>query len=314
MQDLIKEIIEQSTGYKVLPEEIVLGSPVYQIIKKYCDGIIKRECEHAGYEGRIEFFFLIDDHIDGISLEVQGVRCVCLTTGTLDVIPWVIYKFGEEEDFFKEYNSDAPVETVIQELISYSVLLMILHELGHVFQGHIQYLSHGMETPQLMMSSKREHLCGKADNILAALEYAADVYAAEYISEIFLASCSSKQLLYSRVRNLYGAIVTLQMILAVFNKTEEIENPVLHTPERINEVFARALVETLEFHIPEADITEMIKNVYTAIAHGVYRLTKVKSQDLVNFQKNCDTDKMAVLEETWQKIRSDVLKFSIWGE
>lgn len=314
MQDLIKEIIEQSTGYKVLPEEIVRGSPVYQIIKKYCDGIIKRECEHAGYEGRIEFFFLIDDHIDGISLEVQGVRCVCLTTGTLDMIPWVIYKFGEEEDFFKEYNSDAPVETVIQELISYSVLLMILHELGHVFQGHIQYLSYGMKTPQLMMSSKTEHLCGKADNILAALEYAADVYAAEYISEIFLASCSSKQLLYSRMRNLYGAIVTLQMILAVFNKTEEIENPVLHTPERINEVFARTLVETLEFHIPEADITEMIKNVYTAIAHGVYRLTKVKSQDVVDFQKNCDTDKMAALEETWQKIGADVLKFSIWGE
>ena len=49
MQDLIKEIVEQSTGYKVLPDEIVSGSPVYQIIKEYCDGIIKRECEHAGY-------------------------------------------------------------------------------------------------------------------------------------------------------------------------------------------------------------------------------------------------------------------------
>ena len=43
MQDLIKEIVEQSTGYKVLPDEIVSGSPVYQIIKKYCDGIINRE-------------------------------------------------------------------------------------------------------------------------------------------------------------------------------------------------------------------------------------------------------------------------------
>lgn len=312
--DLIRESIEQSTGYKVLPDEIVFGSPVYQIIKKYCDGIIKRECEHAGYEGRIEFFFLISDHIDGISLEVQDVRCVCLTTGTLDMIPWVIYSFGEKKDFFKEYNSDASEETVIRELISYSVLLMLLHELGHVFQGHIQYLSQELKSPQPLMSSKSEHLSVRSDRIMAALEYAADVYAAEYMSEIFLDTCSSEEILYSRMRNLYGAITALQMMLAAFNKTDKSGNLVLSTPERINEVFVRALSETLRFHIPWNDITKMIKEVYTAIARGIYRLTKMKSQDIVDFQKNCDVDKMAELEETWQKIRSDVLKFSIWRE
>lgn len=312
MQDLIKEIVEQSTGYKVLPDEIVSGSPVYQIIKEYCDGIIKRECEHAGYEGRIDFSFLISDHIDGISLEVQNVRCVCLTTGMLDMIPWMIYRFGETEDFFKEYNSDSSEETVIQELISYSVLLMLLHELGHVFQGHIQYLGQKVKSAQPLMSSKSEHLAVRSDRIMAALEYAADVYAAEYMSEIFLSTCSSERILYSRMRNLYGAIAALQMLLAVFNKADRSENLVLSTPERINEVFVRALPETLRFHIPWNDITKMIKEVYTAVAHGVYRLTKMKSQDIVDFQKNFDTDKIAELEETWQKIRPDVLKFSIW--
>ena len=110
------------------------------------------------------------------------------------------------------------------------------------------------------------------------------------------------------------AIAALQMMLAVFNKTDRSENLVLSTPERINEVFVRELSETLRFHIPWNDITKMIKEVYTAIARGIYRLTKMKSQDIVDFHKNCDTDKMAKLEKTWQKIRSDVLKFSIWRE
>lgn len=32
MQDLIKNVIEQSTGYNALPDEIVSGSAVYQTI------------------------------------------------------------------------------------------------------------------------------------------------------------------------------------------------------------------------------------------------------------------------------------------
>ena len=98
------------------------------------------------------------------------------------MIPWVIYRFGEPEDFFKEYNSDASEEAVIQELISYSVWLMLLHELVHVFQRHIQYLSQELKSSQPLMNSKSEHLSVRSDRIMAVLEYAADVCVAEYMS------------------------------------------------------------------------------------------------------------------------------------
>lgn len=40
-----------------MPDEIVSESQVYQIIKKYCDGIIKCECEHADTKDGLNFPF-----------------------------------------------------------------------------------------------------------------------------------------------------------------------------------------------------------------------------------------------------------------
>lgn len=311
-QQDIKKIVEQVTGFKVLPEDILNDNPVYTLVKQYSDIIVRHECGQGNYASRIMFCFLIDEHINGLSLEVQGTRVACLTTGTINLIPWLVYRLSENECFFRDYNSILSSESVMNEMISYTILMILLHEFGHVFQGHIQNLNQGMQNSKSIMNTRLEHLQSGVSDEIRVLEYAADVYVAKYMSQMFLETCSDRKILFERMRNMYGSTIFLHMILAVFNKEEGEDTICLSTASKISEIFTRVLAETLKFDIDMDAIEKMIREVYSVIAIAIYKTTKMKSGDLVNYQNNTLIKENEKMEEHWNEIKVDVLKFSIW--
>jgi hypothetical protein len=127
------------TRKNILPENICLENPIFNIIGKYVEVILQKECANAKFRGKIKFYFLIDSHIDALSIDLQGTRVICMTTGVVELIPSLIYEMSECKGFFLDYNSHMPPDKIINELILYIFLLLVLHECGHIFQGHIHY-------------------------------------------------------------------------------------------------------------------------------------------------------------------------------
>ena len=75
------------TRKNILPENICLENPIFNIIGKYVEVILQKECANAKFRGKIKFYFLIDSHIDALSIDLQGTRVICMTTGVVELIP-----------------------------------------------------------------------------------------------------------------------------------------------------------------------------------------------------------------------------------
>lgn len=308
----IKKMIEIKTGKNILPENICLENPIFNVISKYVEVILQKECDDTKFKEKIKFYFLIDSHIDALSIDVQGTRVLCLTTGVVELIPSLIYEMSECKDFFLDYNSHMPPDKIINELILYVFLLLVLHECGHIFQGHIQYLNSGSASIELAFDNRMSHIQKSISLEVKTLEYAADVYAAEYISKMFLSNCPNGETFIDKIKNLYAATVFLHIILAIFNKDKNVDLVYLPFLFRMNELFARAYIEVYKFDININQIEEILKDVYPTISIALFRMTKIKSVDLVNNQDKEAIKELRKIENHWETIAKDVLKFSIW--
>ncbi|HBA49959.1 MAG TPA: hypothetical protein DCZ91_19635, partial [Lachnospiraceae bacterium] len=68
-----------------------------------------------------------------------------------------------------------------------------------------------------------------------------------------------------------------------------------------------------KFDIDINKIEKILKEVYPTISIALFRMTKIKSVDLVNYQdKEAITKELREIENHWETIAGDVLKFSIW--
>lgn len=312
-EQYIKKMIEMKTGKNILPENICFENPVFNVISKYVEIILQKECVDTKFKEKIKFYFLIDRHIDALSIDIQGTRVLCMTTGAVELIPSLIYEMSECKGFFLDYNSHMPPEKIINELISYVFLLLVLHECGHIFQGHVQYLNGGSASSVLAFGNRISHIQQSIGLEVKTLEYAADVYAAEYMSKMFLSNCPDQETLIDKIKNIYAATLFLHIILAIFNKDKNIEVIYLPFSSRINELFVRAYIKVHKFDIDINQIEKILKEVYPTISIALFRMTKIKSVDLVNYQdKEAITKELREIENHWETIAGDVLKFSIW--
>lgn len=311
-EQYIKKMIQIKTGKNILPENICLENPVFNIIGKYVEVVLQKECADTKFKEKIKFYFLIDYHIDALSIDIQGTRVICMTTGVVELIPSLIYRMTECKDFFLDYNSHMPSDEIINELIVYVFLLLLLHECGHIFQGHIQYLNSSSTSLELAFSNRMSHIQKSISLEIKTLEYAADVFAAEYISDMFLSTCQNREILIDKIKNLYAATLFLHIVLAIFNKDKDAEVVYLPFSSRINELFVRAYMKVNKFDININQIEKILKDVYPTISIALFRMTKIKSVDLVNNQDKEVVEEIRKIENNWEMIAEDVLKFSIW--
>lgn len=310
----IRKNIERRTEKKILQEEIWRNNPVFATINKWAENIITHECENTKYKGKIRFFFLIDRQINAFSMEVEGTRVICMTTGTIELVPYLVHEMCQCENFFEKYKSNMEPDEIVKELISYIFLHIILHECGHVFEGHIQYLNALVYDTEVQAYSRIDHMLSQVSMDEKALELAADLYATNYIVEMFLSNLVEKSDILNRVRNIYAAIIFLYLVLAVFSKNTEIDEVCVPITSRINEVVTKVLADTMSFNIDVGDIQMILLDIYPAIAISLYRMTKMKSVDLVDYQDKNFLLEMDKIDKRWNEIKDKVLEFSIWED
>ena len=313
-ESFIRKNIEQRTERKILPEEIWKDNPIYSIINAYAETIILNECKNTKYNDSVRFFFLIDKQINALSMDIEGIRVICMTTGTVELVPHLVYKMSQCKNFFKEYGSDMNPDEIVKELTSYIFLHIFLHECGHVFEGHIQYLNANILDAECLTYSRINHIQNKVSMDEKTLEYAADLYGTMYLAELFLTNCLSKREVLDKIRNMYAALIFLYLILAVFSKDKGVDEVCVPITSRISEMLIKVLDEVTVFNIEVGDIHTILQEIYPAITIALYRITKLKSKDLVDYQDKNLLIEMEKIDSHWNEIKEKVLKFSIWED
>lgn len=313
-ESFIRENIEQRTERKILSEEIWRDNPVYTIINAYAETIILNECKDTKYEGNVRFFFLIDKQINALSMDIEGIRVICMTTGTVELVPYLVYEMRQCKNFFNDYGSDMNPDEIIKELISYIFLHIFLHECGHVFEGHIQYLNAIVLDAECLTYSRIDHIQNQISMDEKALEYAADLYGTMYLAQLFLTNSLSRREVLDKIRNIYAALIFLYLVLAVFSKDKGVDEVCVPITSRINEMLTRVLADATVFNIEVGDIQTILQEIYPAIAIALYRITKLKSEDLVDYKNKKFLREMEEIDNHWNEIKDKVLKFSIWED
>lgn len=322
--------VEYKLNRKVINDKIPDDDPLYKLMDAFGHKLFEVEIGRSGKKGVFYLFFILDHNINAYSLVIEDAYIICITTGTMEMVPYWFVQVTDSDKFMRLVGGREKAPQVAGELTYYFLAFLLLHEFGHLICGHVKYLSEFCVCPFMAMLGMREKINNEdlqresMTKDIQSFEYEADVFAGNYMCGYFLTNDLPGVTYFvtkdkiTRAKLIMGSMIFLSDIVALYDhSSEKVESLYLPASYRFlnhTAVILSNCKRNPEWGLSERQVKSILEEIYPQTVVEFYRIFKFKSLGFGKMQTEWEDLSIHVrnLEQHWDCIRDKVMQYSLW--